>query len=173
MVRAITGGHHGWNYTRAGMECQQAFLLIVAKSLAALPGEFIGGTQIAETFNGATPAEIKDEITHWRDVISRAIENAFRAAHTLGIRLENSDYTVETEKEISFRKDGETYNGKIDVLIQSRARTTILDWSAIALMTRTSLRFADIWIPSASPKGSRPRRSLVLRSIYCAMTSCG
>jgi hypothetical protein len=128
MVNAIADGDHGWNYTQAGKECQREFLSIVAKSLAAEPGEFTGGNQIAETFNGATPAEIKDEISHWRDVIPLAIENAFRAAHTLGIPHRSSNITVETEKEVSFRKDGETYNGKIDVLMQSKFQVKIIDW---------------------------------------------
>lgn len=128
MVRAIATGNHGWDYKKAGKECQREFLGIVAKSLATESGKFIGGTQIAETFNGASPSEIKEEITHWRDVIPDAIENAYRAANTLEIPNESSDCLVETEKEISFRKDGQTYNGKIDVLIQTRFRTTVIDW---------------------------------------------
>ncbi len=127
MVHAI-GACEPWDGVQAVSDCQHDFLLIVAKSMSVRRGELIGEKQIAETYNGAGPAEIKEEIMHWRDLIPIALENAFRAAHTLEIGHESSIYQIETEKEVVWRSGGQTYNGVIDVLIRTPHRAIVVDW---------------------------------------------
>ncbi len=128
MVRAIADGDHSWDYAKASQECWDEFSLVVAKSLAAEPGQLIGGLQLAETYNGLTPAEIKDDVNHWRGLIPVAIETAFRTAHELQIRHATSTYSVEAEKEIMWTDNGMPMRFIIDVLTQSPSQTVVIDW---------------------------------------------
>jgi hypothetical protein len=133
MVEAIADGNFSWNAEKAGQECLNGFMEIVARSLALEPGEWDGGLQVAETFNGMQACDLAEEVKFWRDSIPTMIENGFRVAHQLDIRQRTSDYSVEAEKRVVWQKNGGTVPMVIDVLTQSRYRAMCIDWKCHAI----------------------------------------
>jgi CRISPR/Cas system-associated exonuclease Cas4 (RecB family) len=128
MVKSIAAGSQSWNQEAEGKECVRQFLEVVAKSLCVGPGVLIGDLQLAETFNGASPVDLKDDINHWRVLIPTAIENAFRAAHELHLHHETSVYKVQTEQEVFWTYCGNPLHFVFDVVTQSPYQTIIIDW---------------------------------------------
>jgi hypothetical protein len=127
MVRAMAAGK-GWSYATSGRMHRKIFLDVVAKSLAAAPGEWIDGLQLAETFNGASPSSIRDEVNHWSVLIPHAIENAWLAAQSLGLRLAKSAREIETERQFLWHKGGQTMHYVVDVLVREPKLTVCIDW---------------------------------------------
>ena len=128
MVRSIAAGSHSWDHEIEGKNCVNQFLEVVAKSLAVEPGEMVGGLQLAETFNGAGPEDLKDDVNHWRVLIPIAIENAVRAAHELHLRHETSNYRLDAEQTAFWMRGGAPYHLVFDVVSQSPYQTIIIDW---------------------------------------------
>jgi len=128
MVESIAAGSNSWDYETEGKNCMNQFLEVVAKSLAVEPGQLLGDLQLAETFNGASPEDLKDDVNHWRVLIPTAIENAFRAAHELHLHHETSNYKVETEEEIFWTHGGNPLHLVFDVVTESPYQKIIIDW---------------------------------------------
>jgi hypothetical protein len=133
MVEAIADGDFSWNAGKAGQACLDGFMEIVAKSLALEPGEWEGGLQLAETFNGLKGDAIAEEVKFWRDSIPTMIENGFRVALHLGIRQRAPDYSVEAEKRVVWQRNGGAVPLVLDVLTQSQYRVLCIDWKCHAI----------------------------------------
>jgi hypothetical protein len=118
MVRSIADGDHSWNFKAAGAKCVEEFKLIVAKSFATEPGEWIldSEEQLAETFNGVSPEDIKDDVNHWIDSIPTMIENGHGAAHELHLGHETSTHRLEAEKHVHWNRKGHPNHLIMDVV---------------------------------------------------------
>jgi hypothetical protein len=137
MVRAIAEGDHSWDYKTSGRKCVDDLMLVVAKSFATAPGEWVQDCQwqLAETFNGAAPQGLKDDICHWRDSIPTMIENAYGAAHALQLVHETSTHRLEAEKHVSWNRQGHPNHLIMDVVSRtSNARSddhiVVVDWKS-------------------------------------------
>jgi CRISPR/Cas system-associated exonuclease Cas4 (RecB family) len=134
MTTAIAGGSR-WDYDLAGRQCRNLFTATVAKSMALEPGQWANELQVAETFNGLTPLQIKDEVNFWVDSIPPMIENGFRAAHSIGIGHRNSERSVESEKRLIWPQPHPRRDVVIvmDVLMRSKYQTTVVDYKCHAI----------------------------------------
>ena len=140
MVRSIAAGDHSWNFKTAGASCVEEFKLIVAKSLSTEPGEWIQDSeeQLAETFNGIRPEDIKDDVNHWIDSIPTMIENGYGAAHELNLGHETSTHRLESEKHVLWHRNGHPNHLTMDVVSRtmngrSDDHVVVVDWKARAL----------------------------------------
>jgi hypothetical protein len=135
MVRSIADGDRSWNFKSAGAKCVEEFKLIVAKSLATEPGEWIPDSeeQLAETFNGVHPEDIKDDVNHWIDSIPTMIENGYGAAHELRLVHDTSTHRLEAEKHVHWHRKGRPNHLIMDVVSRtvngrSDDHVVVVDW---------------------------------------------
>jgi hypothetical protein len=132
MITSIADGSR-WDYDLAGRQCRNQFMMIVAKSLALEPGQWEGGLQLAETFNGLTACQIKDDVTFWRDSIPGMIENGYRAAYSMHIGHANSERLVESEKRFVWKTPDGPVAFVVDVMVRSKIQTICVDWKCHAI----------------------------------------
>ena len=119
-----------WDYDLGGRQCRNQFTLTVAKSLALESGQWGDGLQVAETFNGQTGSQIKDEVNYWKDIIPTLIENGFRAAHSLHIGHATSERSIESEKRLVWSRPSGPIAYVADVLIRCKIRTEVWDFKS-------------------------------------------
>jgi hypothetical protein len=125
-VRRIAEGERVSDQDCAITAAAREFDAVVERSRRIDPGQLLGGTQIAEMFNGV---ECTGEIADWRDVIPTAVANGLRLMQYFGLKTNKDGYTVEAEKRCNFLHRGRQHRFVIDVLVQDRVTGwSVLDW---------------------------------------------
>jgi hypothetical protein len=124
----VTNGMGHWDHAGIAQAALAEFKSIAAHSLATEPGIFLGGDQLAESFNGCVGSNLAESLKFWVDVIPSMVENGVRVAIQMDIGANNGTGDVTTEKRIAWEQGGKRFRGVIDVLSRRQRATSVIEW---------------------------------------------
>jgi hypothetical protein len=136
VITSVAEGGRVSDFSEAPKLALRRFVELVESCRRSPAWELTKGMQLAELFHGIDGEE---EISHWQTLVPRCTENALRVLHTLGLRSCSTHYRIRPETEFQFKKNGRRLRGVIDLIIEDRHHTTVVDWKCHAI-TETDIR---------------------------------
>lgn len=135
IVRAVADGASIFDDPNAAQRALTRFDELVDLAKALPPWSSSDHARIAEFHNGVV---VDDEISHWRELIPRCVDNGRRVMTSLNLRPDAGHCSLEAEREISFLKRGREHRGIIDLLATEGRNVLVVEWKSHAI-TNTDL----------------------------------